>query len=37
MIWKTTMSLSKQKDVKDMLYVDFKRFLSNPVYLLATV
>ena len=35
MIWKTTMSLSKEKDVKDMLYVDFKRFLSNPVSFLG--
>ena len=31
MVWKTTMSLSKEKDVKQYLYIDFKRFLTNPV------
>ena len=31
MIWKTTTEISKHKDTRELLYSDFKRFLTNAV------
>lgn len=37
MIWKTSTSLSKEKDIKEAIYSDRKRFLNNPVIILILV